>query len=86
MLDLNGVSPDVVVSMLVVRHSKKELVVSSTNRNFEYRQGPQATHIAAPETVAASAVLGFLILKIRKNIRVMEALKIIRAGYLADNP
>ena len=36
-------------------------VISSTNRNFEGRQGPQVkTHIAAPETVAASAVLGFI--------------------------
>ena len=36
-------------------------VISSTNRNFEGRQGPQVkTHIATPETVAASAVLGFI--------------------------
>jgi 3-isopropylmalate/(R)-2-methylmalate dehydratase large subunit len=35
--------------------------VSSTNRNFESRQGPETrTHIASPETVAASAVLGRL--------------------------
>ena len=34
-------------------------VVSSTNRNFESRQGLEVrTHIASPETVAASAVLG----------------------------
>lgn len=34
-------------------------VVSSTNRNFESRQGPQTrTHLASPATVAASAVLG----------------------------
>ena len=34
-------------------------VISSTNRNFESRQGPETrTHIASPETVAASAVLG----------------------------
>jgi 3-isopropylmalate/(R)-2-methylmalate dehydratase large subunit len=34
-------------------------VVSSTNRNFEGRQGPGIrTHIASPETVAASAVAG----------------------------
>jgi 3-isopropylmalate/(R)-2-methylmalate dehydratase large subunit len=34
-------------------------VVSSTNRNFEGRQGPGVrTHIASPETVAASAVMG----------------------------
>ncbi len=34
-------------------------VVSSTNRNFERRQGPGTkTHIASPETVAASAILG----------------------------
>lgn len=34
-------------------------VISSTNRNFEGRQGPNAkTHIASPETVAASALAG----------------------------
>lgn len=34
-------------------------VISSTNRNFEGRQGPNIrTHIASPETVAASAVAG----------------------------
>jgi 3-isopropylmalate/(R)-2-methylmalate dehydratase large subunit len=34
-------------------------VVSSTNRNFEGRQGPGTrTHIASPATVAASAVSG----------------------------
>ena len=33
--------------------------ISSTNRNFEGRQGPGIrTHIASPETVAASAVMG----------------------------
>jgi 3-isopropylmalate/(R)-2-methylmalate dehydratase large subunit len=38
-----------------------ERVVSSTNRNFESRQGPGTrTHIASPETVAASAVAGRL--------------------------
>jgi len=37
----------------------KQRVISSTNRNFESRQGPETrTHIASPETVAASAVLG----------------------------
>jgi len=36
-----------------------ERVVSSTNRNFESRQGPGTrTHIASPETVAASAIAG----------------------------
>ncbi|NJD32218.1 MAG: 3-isopropylmalate dehydratase large subunit [Gammaproteobacteria bacterium] len=39
----------------------RERVVSSTNRNFESRQGPETrTHIASPETVAASAVAGHL--------------------------
>lgn len=36
-------------------------VVSSTNRNFESRQGPRTrTHIASPETVAASALAGHI--------------------------
>jgi 3-isopropylmalate/(R)-2-methylmalate dehydratase large subunit len=40
---------------------RQERVVSSTNRNFESRQGPQTrTHLASPETVAASAVAGRL--------------------------
>ena len=39
----------------------RERVVSSTNRNFESRQGPGTrTHIASPETVAASAIAGRL--------------------------
>ena len=39
----------------------RERVVSSTNCNFESRQGPQTrTHIASPETVAASALAGRL--------------------------
>lgn len=34
-------------------------VVSTTNRNFESRQGPNVkTHIASPETVVASAIAG----------------------------
>jgi 3-isopropylmalate/(R)-2-methylmalate dehydratase large subunit len=34
-------------------------VISSTNRNFEGRQGPGCrTHIASPETVALSAING----------------------------
>ncbi len=37
----------------------RERVISTTNRNFESRQGPQTrTHLASPATVAASAVLG----------------------------
>jgi 3-isopropylmalate/(R)-2-methylmalate dehydratase large subunit len=37
----------------------RQRVVSSTNRNFESRQGPETrTHLASPETVAASAVAG----------------------------
>ncbi len=36
-------------------------VISSTNRNFEGRQGPGVrTHIASPEVVAASALAGFI--------------------------
>jgi 3-isopropylmalate/(R)-2-methylmalate dehydratase large subunit len=38
---------------------RQQRVVSSTNRNFESRQGPETrSHIASPETVAASAVMG----------------------------
>lgn len=36
-------------------------VISSTNRNFESRQGPNVkTHIASPETVVASALAGVI--------------------------
>ena len=36
-------------------------VVTSTNRNFESRQGPETrSHLASPETVAASAIAGHL--------------------------
>jgi len=36
-------------------------VISSTNRNFEGRQGPGVrTHLASPATVAASAVAGYI--------------------------
>jgi 3-isopropylmalate/(R)-2-methylmalate dehydratase large subunit len=36
-------------------------VISTTNRNFENRQGPATrTHLASPATVAASAVAGYL--------------------------
>lgn len=36
-------------------------VISTTNRNFESRQGPSTrTHLASPETVAASAVAGHI--------------------------
>ena len=38
---------------------RRERVISSTNRNFESRQGPETrTHLASPETVAASAIAG----------------------------
>lgn len=37
----------------------EERVVTSTNRNFESRQGPRTrSHLASPETVAASAIMG----------------------------
>jgi 3-isopropylmalate/(R)-2-methylmalate dehydratase large subunit len=37
----------------------RERVISTTNRNFESRQGPETrTHLASPVTVAASAVCG----------------------------
>jgi 3-isopropylmalate/(R)-2-methylmalate dehydratase large subunit len=40
---------------------RRERVISSTNRNFESRQGPETrTHIASPETVAASAIAGHI--------------------------
>lgn len=39
----------------------QERVVSSTNRNFESRQGPGTrTHLSSPETVAASAIAGHI--------------------------
>jgi 3-isopropylmalate/(R)-2-methylmalate dehydratase large subunit len=39
----------------------RERVVSTTNRNFESRQGPQTrSHLASPLTVAASALAGHL--------------------------
>ncbi len=47
-------------------------VISSTNRNFEGRQGPGIrTHIASPETVAASAIAG-AIADPREYIRQVE--------------
>jgi len=40
---------------------RRERVVTSTNRNFESRQGPETrSHLASPETVAASAIAGRL--------------------------
>ncbi len=40
---------------------RQQRVVSSTNRNFESRQGPETrTHIASPETVVASAIAGHI--------------------------
>ena len=41
--------------------SRHERVITSTNRNFEGRQGPGArSHLASPATVAASALSGFI--------------------------
>jgi len=40
----------------------QERVITSTNRNFESRQGPGTrSHLASPETVAASAIAGRII-------------------------
>jgi 3-isopropylmalate/(R)-2-methylmalate dehydratase large subunit len=40
---------------------QRQRVISSTNRNFESRQGPHTrSHLASPETVAASAVAGHI--------------------------
>jgi 3-isopropylmalate/(R)-2-methylmalate dehydratase large subunit len=37
----------------------EERVITSTNRNFENRQGPRTrSHLASPATVAASAIAG----------------------------
>ena len=45
-------------------------VISSTNRNFEGRQGPGIrTHIASPETVVASAIAGAI-----ADVRQLDAL------------
>ena len=42
--------------------AKGDRVISSTNRNFEDRQGPGVrTHLASPETVAASAIAGHIV-------------------------
>jgi len=39
----------------------RQRVITSTNRNFESRQGPETrSHLASPETVAASAVSGMI--------------------------
>jgi 3-isopropylmalate/(R)-2-methylmalate dehydratase large subunit len=38
-----------------------ERIVSTTNRNFEGRQGKAVrTHLASPEVAAASAIAGFI--------------------------
>ena len=50
-----------------------ERVVSSTNRNFEGRQGPGVrTHLASPATVAASAVKGAISRADKINVGVDE--------------
>ncbi len=39
----------------------EERVITSTNRNFESRQGPKTrSHLASPETVAMSAIMGHI--------------------------
>jgi 3-isopropylmalate/(R)-2-methylmalate dehydratase large subunit len=43
--------------------------ISTTNRNFEHRQGPQSrTHLASPASVAAAAVSGHIV-DVRKLLR-----------------
>jgi 3-isopropylmalate/(R)-2-methylmalate dehydratase large subunit len=43
------------------RFPERARVISSTNRNFEHRQGRDVrSHLASPETVAASAVAGHI--------------------------
>lgn len=40
---------------------RQQRVITSTNRNFESRQGPETrSHLASPETVAASAIAGII--------------------------
>jgi len=47
---------------------RQERVISSTNRNFENRQGPNTrTHLASPVSVAASALAGHIV-DVRKYI------------------
>ena len=49
------------VAMNDDRVAAGERCVSTSNRNFEGRQGPGArTHLASPATAAASAVLGHI--------------------------
>ena len=47
----------------------QERCISSSNRNFEGRQGPGArTHLASPATVAASAIAGCI-----ADVRTLDA-------------
>jgi len=59
-----------------------ERCVSTTNRNFEHRQGPKVrTHLVSPETAAATAVTG----RIADVRQLMAALASEASGQRGDS-